>query len=153
MDEPVLIPVEQGEIISDRPARTVRALLEHPSLDVTWSRYEPGEKGPDPHVHHGHVDSFFVLEGTVTFELGVDGQRVDAGPRTFVSVPPDVVHTFRNASDARMVFLNVHAPSGGFAANLRGETDEWDEHEPPQDGGRDPADVVIEHLPVTRPFA
>jgi mannose-6-phosphate isomerase-like protein (cupin superfamily) len=135
------------EAVTDLPERTVLLLRASDELDVTWSRYEPGEKGPDPHVHHGHVDSFFVLEGTMTFELGADGQRVDAGPGTFVSVPPDVVHTFRNASGARMVFLNVHAPSGGFAANLRGETDEWDEHPPPQDGGRDPAEVVIEHLP------
>ena len=53
MVEAVLIRVEHGDVISDRPQRTVRALLEHPSLDVTWSRYEPGEQGPDRAVAGG----------------------------------------------------------------------------------------------------
>ncbi len=59
----VLLPVDGGEAMSDRPERTVRALFEHPMIDVTWSRYEPGQRGPDPHVHHEHTDAFYVVEG------------------------------------------------------------------------------------------
>ncbi len=38
------LAVEDGEAVSDRPERTVRVLLEHTLLDVTWSRYEAGER-------------------------------------------------------------------------------------------------------------
>ncbi len=33
---------------------------------------------------------------------------------------PNVVHTFRNSSDATAVFLNLHAPSSGFGNVIRG---------------------------------
>ena len=43
-----------------------------------------------------------------------------AAPGTFVAAPPGVVHTFRNASDATVVFLNFHVPSSGFGDHIRG---------------------------------
>lgn len=138
--------VADAEVITNRDARTVRILLAHELLDTTWSRYEAGEEGPDPHVHRLHVDAFFVLEGELVFELG-GFQRIGAPAGTFVAIPQNVVHTFRNESDGHSVFLNFHAPSGGFADNLRarreGREIEWDNHEPPADGGRDPADAVV----------
>ena len=41
-----------GETITDQPERNVVLLAGHPEVTVTWSRYAPGEKGPDLHVHH-----------------------------------------------------------------------------------------------------
>jgi hypothetical protein len=66
----LLLRPGEGEVITEKPERTVRLLLAHDLLDVTWSRYEQGERGPEPHVHHEHVDSFFVLEGELVFGLG-----------------------------------------------------------------------------------
>jgi len=122
----------------------VRILCAHELMDATWSRYEPGEDGPGPHVHREHVDSFFVLEGELVFELGWPEQkRVVATQGTFVSVPQEVVHTFRNEGATRATFLNFHTPGGGFAAHLRGDDDGFDDDEPTAvDGGRD-ADVAI----------
>jgi quercetin dioxygenase-like cupin family protein len=139
---PLLRPGE-GETVTDRPGRTIRILLEHEWLDATWTRYEPGQRGPDPHVHREHVDSFFVLEGELVFGLGPRVEDVRAPAGTFVSVPQHVVHTFGNESDAAAFFLNFHAPSCGFAESLRGRCEGFDSFDPPADGGRPAAEAIV----------
>src|SRR5262249_1245847 len=138
----------EGEMISDRAERTIRILLEHELADVTWTRYEPGERGPDPHIHRQHADAWYVLEGELTFGVGPGGEtlhRARAG--THVLVPAGVIHRFRNDSDAKALFLNIHAPSMGFAESLRASRDDreyhWDSFAPPDDGGRSVDDVVV----------
>ena len=137
-----LLAVERGSPISDRAERTVRELYRHPLIDVTWSRYEPGERGPDPHVHRRHVDAFYVVEGELVFGLGPAVEPVRAPAGTFVLVPPDVIHTFANEADATARWLNVHAPSTGFIASLRGEIPGFDSFDAPADGGG-PADAAV----------
>jgi quercetin dioxygenase-like cupin family protein len=66
--------------------------------------------GPDLHTHDDEDDSFYVLEGEVTFTA--DGEVFVGGPGTFVLVPPGVPHAFANRSDADARILNVHAPAG-----------------------------------------
>jgi quercetin dioxygenase-like cupin family protein len=144
-----VVAVEEAEAVSDRAERTVRTLCEHPQLDATWSRYEGGQPGPDPHVHHEHVDAFYVVEGELQFRVGPAVEPVRAPAGTFVLVPPNVVHTFDNVSDATARWLNFHAPSTGFLAYLRGEREGFDSYDPPPDGGRDAADATIA-APVTR---
>ena len=142
MDGPVLIPVGQGEVISDRAERTVRALLEHPSIDVTWSRYEPGERGPDPHIHRHHVDAFYVVEGELRFGAGAEVAPVAAPAGTFVCVPREVVHTFANESESTARWLNFHAPSTGFIAALKGGPP-FDTEDAPAEGGGTVDDVHV----------
>jgi quercetin dioxygenase-like cupin family protein len=148
MPEPTFLAVEEGPAVSDGPTRTVRALFEHPLIDVTWSRYESGEHGPDPHVHHEHVDAFYVVEGELRFRVGPELEAVRATAGTFVLVPPNVVHTFDNTSGGTARWLNFHAPSTGFLAHLRGEGNQWDSHDPPANGGRPAADAVV-HMAAT----
>lgn len=130
-----------GEPITDRPGRRVTLLADCEHLTFAEFDYGPGERGASPHVHHDHSDAFLVLEGELelTFESGP--LRAPAG--TFVLVPPDVVHSFDNASDAAARFLNVHAPSCGFGNYLRGRNPGFDQHEPPAAGGVDPASVLV----------
>ena len=73
-----------------------------------------------------------------------------AAAGTFAAALPNVVHTFRNLSDATVVFLNIHAPSMGFAEMLRAARDgrdaddaHFDQYEPPADGGRHLSDAVF----------
>lgn len=142
--QPVLLAPGEGETTTNRPERTLRILCELEQLIVTWFRYEPGEKGPDPHVHRQHADAFYVLEGEVDFGLGPDVKRITAGPETFAGAPANVVHTFRNSSDATAIFLNIHAPSMGFGDVLRGGGYEhFDQFEPPKDGGRPFEDAIV----------
>ena len=142
----VLLHPGEGETITERAERTVRILLAYELLDATWTRYEPGERGPDPHVHRKHTDAFYVLESELVFGLGPDIERVRAPAGTFVTVPPDVVHTFANESSGRACFLNFHAPSGGFADSLRGKREGFDSFDPPENGGS-PASEAIVSLP------
>ena len=134
----------EGEVITIRPGRRVTLLLDTPELAITESLYGPGERGPDPHVHHEHTDSFVVVEGTLTF--GLHDRTLEAPSGTFLSVPRDVVHGFRNESEETVRFFNIHAPSCGFGDYLRGRNPGFDQHDPPPDGGLDPASVVVIRL-------
>ncbi|HEX8053088.1 MAG TPA: cupin domain-containing protein [Thermoleophilaceae bacterium] len=86
----------------------------HFSLSETTAA--PGFPGPVAHVHRTFVDSFYVLEGTLTVRLGEETLGLDAG--TFALVPPGTVHTFSNPGDEPVRFLNLMAP-GGFERYLR----------------------------------
>lgn len=142
----VLRRAGDGETISDRAERNVRILCDHELVDVTWTRYEPGERGPDPHIHEQHADAWCVLEGELTFGVGPRGDVLHQAPTgTLVLVPAGVIHTFRNDGTETARFLNVHAPSMGFAESLRraGTGFQWDSFDPPGDGGRSVGDVVV----------
>ena len=122
----------------------------HELLDMTESRYESGERGPDPHVHREHADAWYVLEGELRFWFGLAGESLDAAAGTLVLVPAGVIHSFANESDRTARFLNIHAPSKGFAESLRVRRDagdydaeRFDSFDPPADGGRSVSDVVV----------
>ena len=141
--QPVLLAPGEGELVNERGEHTVRLLFSHDLLDVTWSQFGPGERGAEPHVHHKHTDSFYVLDGEVTFRIGPDLEPVAASAGTFVAVPPDVIHGFDNDSPQRARFLNFHAPSGGFAQYIRGESPGFDSYDPPEDGGASPDTAIV----------
>ena len=139
-------------VVTDRPERhvSIRLALEHMAL--TETRYSAGERGPDPHVHRLHADCFYVLDGSVTVTLA-DGDRV-LGPGTFALVPPNVVHSYRTDGPGDTRYLNIHTPNlgfdrylqeiGGVSEGLRAEvTARYDQHPPPEDGGLDPATVIV----------
>jgi mannose-6-phosphate isomerase-like protein (cupin superfamily) len=146
--KPVALGSGEGETISDRAERNVVVKCDHELVDVTWTRYEAGERGPDPHVHERHADAWYVLEGELTFGVGPGGETLHQAPAgTLVLVPAGVIHTFRNDGTGTARFLNVHAPSMGFAESLRASRDgrdfRWDSFDPPADGGRPAADVIV----------
>jgi mannose-6-phosphate isomerase-like protein (cupin superfamily) len=135
------------ETISDSKERNVVLLGERDEIAITWSRFAPGERGPDLHVHHEHTDAFYLLEGELTFELGPDAEQLTLGAGAFVAVPPYVGHSFVNGSDDDVRWLNFHAPERGFADFLRtlrdGAPGEWDSFELPAGGGRPASDALI----------
>jgi quercetin dioxygenase-like cupin family protein len=144
------MPRPQGETITEREGRDVILLVAREETSMTWSRYGPGERGPDPHVHREHTDSFYVLEGELTFLLGPERERTVLPAGSFVAVPPNVAHGFANEGDVDAKFVNVHTPDGGFAAFMRGARDGiqvgFDSYDPPEDGGL-PADAATVVLP------
>lgn len=144
----VVLRPDEGEVISDRAERTVRIKAGFDAIAVTETRYEPGEPGPDAHIHRSHTDAFYVLEGTLDFELGREREMIRLPAGSFVAAPPDLVHSFRNDGSGRARFLNFHAPSGRFADYLRalrdGEDGSWfDQLDPPADGGRQLSDGAV----------
>src|SRR5919201_1369336 len=124
------------ELIGDSPDRRVEILFEHDAMHVTWSRFGPRRNGADRHIHRRHTDMFYVLDGEPT-----------AGAGTLVTIPPLVVHGFRNAADADLRYLNLHAPGTGFADYMRGLRDgrraPFDQEDPPDDGVRPPSAATI----------
>jgi quercetin dioxygenase-like cupin family protein len=142
--QPVLLRPGEGETTTDRPERILRILAELDDVIVSWFRYEPGEEGPEPHVHRQHTDGFYVLEGELEIGLGPDVRKLPAPAGTLAAAPPNVVHTFRNASEDTSIFLNIHAPSMGFGDVLRGgDHSGFDQFDPPADGGRPLSDAAL----------
>lgn len=137
-----VIPPREGEIIGDAPDRRVEMLSDVDSLHATWSRFGPRRAGADLHVHRRHSDLFYVLAGELTVKLGPGGDETVAPAGTLVHIPRLVVHGFRNGGDAEVRYLNFHAPGEGFADYMRGLSD-FDQAEPPPDGGRPVTEVTI----------
>ena len=144
---PVLVGRGAGEVVGDSADRRVEILSDDDALHATWSRFGPGREGADLHVHRRHTDLFYVLEGELTIRLGPAGEGVAVPAGTLARVPPLVVHGFRNASDAQVAYLNLHAPGQGFAAYMRairdGRTLTYDQEPPPPDGGRPTTEAVV----------
>ena len=134
----------EGEKITDRPERQLTVLVESDELTITESRYGGGQRGAPLHVHRGHVDAFLVLEGEPAFHLRDGSRALPAG--TFIVLPPSVAHGFDNDSETLTRFFNFHVPSLGFADYLRGRNAGFDQHDPPADGGADPASVVVARI-------
>ena len=80
--------------------------------------------------------------------LGVEDEQVVVPAGALARVPPNVVHGFRNASEADMRYLNFHAPGCDFANYMRSLRDGrklvYDQYDPPADGGRPISEAVVE---------
>src|SRR5256885_10076686 len=68
--------------------------------------------GPPLHAH-SYRELFYVLEGRYEFAVEREGQieTIVGGPGTAVAVPPNVPHTFKNATDEPARLLFVHQPA------------------------------------------
>ena len=66
--------------------------------------------GPPPHVHSREEESFYILEGEITFQVG--DEKIVATEGMFANMPVGSLHSFKNNTDktARMI-LSV-APAG-----------------------------------------
>ena len=77
---------------------------------ATFEAIVPPGSGPPPHVHSREEESFLVLEGEMTFQLG--DERIVAGEGTFLNMPVGSLHCFRNESDKTARLLISLAPAG-----------------------------------------
>jgi mannose-6-phosphate isomerase-like protein (cupin superfamily) len=69
--------------------------------------------GPPLHIHDAQEDSFYVLEGVLTVQVG--DTVVDLNPGDFATAPPGVAHTFTNtARDKVARTVNIMTPGIGF---------------------------------------
>ena len=107
--DPVFYGPGEGEHHDAGPAQIfIKAAGEHTggSFFLAESTLAPGFAGPPPHCHRELHDMFYVLDGTLTLRLG--DRTIEAGPGSFVCVPPGVVHTFRNG--ATVPFARLTSP-------------------------------------------
>ena len=81
-----------------------------PRFNLAVIEIQAHRGGPPIHAHTAEDDSFYILEGELTFALA--SGDVPAPPGTFVLVPPGVEHGFRNDGRTVVRMLNLHAPAG-----------------------------------------
>jgi mannose-6-phosphate isomerase-like protein (cupin superfamily) len=108
MERAVVVPPGEGKRVYN--VEFLATSEDTPRFNLGIITLQPHRDGPDLHVHAHEDDSFYILEGELTFI--VEDDEVVAGPGTFVLVPPGVRHTFENRSDAVVRMVNVHAPAG-----------------------------------------
>lgn len=130
-------------------SREISLLVAGEDLSITHAVCEGGERIAGRHVHRGHAEAFYVLEGELSFVLGPEEETITIGPGGFVAVPPGVAHGFRTVGSARARWLVVHARDAGFAAFMRGVRDgvevDWDSAPVPDDCGR-----LVDHAVASR---
>ena len=79
------------------------------ALSLIESAAPAGFGGPTLH-HHGFDETFYVMEGQLTFQLRDELLTVGAGRLAFA--PRGVAHTFANLSDGPARYLIVCTPAG-----------------------------------------
>jgi mannose-6-phosphate isomerase-like protein (cupin superfamily) len=104
----IIVPPGQGRQVGN--VEFLARSADTPRFNLALITLQPHREGPEFHAHRDEDDSFYVLEGELTFISEED--EVVAGPGTFVLVPPGVPHAFANRGDAVVRMLNVHAPAG-----------------------------------------
>ncbi len=73
------------------------------------ARVLPGG-GPPPHLHRREDESFYIIEGEITFT--VEGRRILAKEGSFIQAPRGVPHAFKNEGATAARMLIFVAPSG-----------------------------------------
>ena len=75
---------------------------------INIAEVDPGGGSPPTHIH-GFDQYYFVLEGTLSIQMGLD--QLEAGPNTLVVVPAGVPHKQWNEGDVMERHMTVNAPS------------------------------------------
>lgn len=104
----VVVPPGEGRRVGN--VEFLARSRDTPRFNLALITIQAHSDGPGLHAHAAEDDSFYILEGELTFTLD-DGEIV-AGAGTFVLVPPGVPHGFANRGDAVVRLVNVHAPAG-----------------------------------------
>ena len=107
-DQPIVVRPGEGHRVGN--VEFLARTADTPRFTFGIVEIAPG-RGIEQHTHEDEDDSFFILEGEMTFLFGEESAI--AGPGTFVLVPPEILHGFRNDGEVPVRMINVHAP-GGF---------------------------------------
>jgi quercetin dioxygenase-like cupin family protein len=66
--------------------------------------------GTPPHIHHREDESFHVLEGKLTIQVG--GDTITASAGDFAFLPRGIAHSFKNTGDGYAKALVLTTPAG-----------------------------------------
>lgn len=109
--EPKIVPVPGGEVLEFTEWAAVikiAADATNGTLTVIETRHAPGE-GASTHIHSRESETFVVMDGRVTFQVGDARYEVEAGGIVFG--PPGKAHGFEVGADGGRL-LHVFVPSG-----------------------------------------
>ncbi len=66
--------------------------------------------GPPPHIHHREDESFYLMQGALTINVGE--KTINAVPGDFAYLPRGIVHSFKNTSNETAKMLVTITPAG-----------------------------------------
>lgn len=114
----LVVAPDGGERLRFLGDSTMRLKLAPAGGAIAFYEYvsQPGVEGPPQHVHHGHDETFFVVEGRYEFSIGQRCEQL--GPGSFLSLPRGTPHSFRNAGDSPGRIVGTFSP-GAFANYFR----------------------------------
>jgi len=75
-----------------------------------WEAIVPPGGGPPPHIHSREEESFYILEGEITFQI--NDQQLLAKAGMFANMPVGTPHSFKNESGQPARMLISVAPAG-----------------------------------------
>jgi quercetin dioxygenase-like cupin family protein len=108
-----LLPLNNGKTVSLGGGSTMTFRVSSEDTGGAYSVLEyvaaPGA-GSTMHVHRNEDESFFILEGALTFQLGDNKTR--ATPGTFIQIPKGLRHAFVNAEPEPARSLVILTPAG-----------------------------------------
>ena len=99
--------------------------------------------GPPPHIHRREDETFYVLEGEITFQVGDESRVAKSG--TFVHMPIGNLHAFKNQTNQPAKMLISFAPAG--LEEMFFEVGQPFEGELPPKPTQDEIDTLLEAAP------
>jgi len=131
-----------GEGLADVWWKSGRLTVKTGGAGSAFSQIEvddPQGTGPPLHLHHNEDETFYVLEGEVTFQVG--DERINVAAGDFLFGPRDVPHTYVVRSErARML---VTASPGGIEQVMVSLGVPVAGPEPPADAVMPPMDELV----------
>ena len=87
------------------------------AMDLAELELEPGVRVPE-HIHHAHLEAYFVLEGTYRFKVG--DELASASTGAFVLIPPGTPHAWASVGDGPGRLVVMFTPGGmtGYFSEL-----------------------------------
>ena len=70
----------------------------------------PAGGGPPAHLHTFEEESFYIQQGTLTFQVGDQTMHASAGD--FVHLPRGIRHSFKNTGNTEAKMLLTATPAG-----------------------------------------
>ena len=108
---PFLMKASDAEIITVG-ASTIHLLADHDdtsgAVNANRTLLDRGTDGPPPHFHRQSSEIFFVLSGALQALAGERVVTLEHGD--FLSIPPDVPHSFWTPDDSSADVLILFAP-------------------------------------------
>jgi quercetin dioxygenase-like cupin family protein len=112
MAGPIILGAEEGHTVSVRGSQ-IWFKATGADTAQAFSFIErvlpPQGRRPTPHRHTNCHEAFYVLEGTIEFEI--ERRPTSGAAGTFILVPPGGLHTFANRSDLDARLLILHSPA------------------------------------------
>ena len=110
--KPYFLKQNEGEALWHLSSRlSIKASIESTggALALIEAVVSPGMTAPW-HVHHREDEMFYVLEGTVLFKCGDELFQAEAG--SFVFLPRDIPHSYKNIGETNARWLILTTPAG-----------------------------------------